>query len=60
MPESPRTVPVRQSAEDLNQQIRDLVARAGGRLSPRDRHEYQRLVVAWAAASRDEDVVEAA
>ncbi|MCM2577069.1 hypothetical protein [Streptomyces meridianus] len=59
MPESPRTVPVRLSAEDLNQQIRDLVTRADGRLSPRDHREYQRLVVAWAAASRGE-VIEAA
>lgn len=59
MSECPRPVPVRLNAAELNQQIRDLLARANGRMTMEQRREYQRLVVAWAAASRG-DVVEAA
>jgi hypothetical protein len=48
------------SAEAINQEIRELWARAGGRLSPEQRMEYTRLVVAWAAASGQDEVAEAA
>ncbi|MEV5611276.1 hypothetical protein [Streptomyces sp. NPDC052225] len=48
-----------QSADELNEQIRGLMARAGGRLSDTQRREYEVLVVEWAAAVRG-DVVQAA
>jgi hypothetical protein len=48
------------SAEAINQEIRDLWARSGGRLSPEQQMEYRRLVVAWAAAVEQGDVAEAA
>lgn len=47
------------SAEDLNEQIRRLMSRTGGRLSAAQREEYEVLVVEWAAAVRGE-IVEAA
>ncbi|MGW7617466.1 hypothetical protein ACWGLG_16670 [Streptomyces antimycoticus] len=41
------------SADEVNEAIRRLLVRAGGRLSsPADRAEYARLVVQWAAAQR--------
>ncbi|MEU1787146.1 hypothetical protein ABZ553_14975 [Streptomyces sparsogenes] len=41
------------SAAEVNERIRRLLQRAGGRLSlPEDRAEYARLVVAWAEAQR--------
>ncbi|MFS8200017.1 hypothetical protein ACLVWQ_15180 [Streptomyces sp. CWNU-52B] len=57
-PESPTHGSVRSSAV-LNDHIRALWIRAGGYLSPQDRAEYELLVVAWAAAVREE-IVEAA
>ncbi|MFJ8583600.1 hypothetical protein ACIRD2_02930 [Streptomyces sp. NPDC093595] len=48
------------SADELNAAIRELWARSGGRLSPEQRMEYTRLVVAWAAASGRDEVAEAA
>ncbi|MBI0293260.1 hypothetical protein JBE04_01795 [Streptomyces sp. PRKS01-29] len=48
------------SADEVNEAIRRLLVRAGGRLSlPEDRAEYARLVAAWAAAQR-RDVTAAA
>ena len=47
------------SADDLNEQIRQLMSRTGGRLSAAQRAEYEVLVVEWAAAVRG-DIVEAA
>ncbi|MBA2951976.1 hypothetical protein [Streptomyces himalayensis] len=47
------------SAAEVNEQIRALWQRAGGRLSVEQRREYERLVTEWAAAVRGE-VVEAA
>ncbi|MFF3891410.1 hypothetical protein [Streptomyces sp. NPDC001914] len=47
------------SADDINEQIRALWLRAGGTLSAEQRVEYERLVVAWAAAVQGE-VLEAA
>ncbi|MFF3511518.1 hypothetical protein [Streptomyces sp. NPDC002573] len=48
---TPRSV---RSADDLNEEIRALWQRAGNRLGPEERAEYERLVVAWAAAVRAE------
>ncbi|MFJ5265420.1 hypothetical protein ACIQAC_33635 [Streptomyces sp. NPDC088387] len=47
------------SAVEVNEQIRALWLRAGGRLSAQEREEYELLVVEWAAAVRG-DVVKAA
>ncbi|MET7517810.1 hypothetical protein [Streptomyces sp. NPDC005480] len=47
------------SAEEVNEQIRGLWLRAGGRLSTEQRAQYARLVTEWAVAVRTE-VVEAA
>jgi len=47
------------SAAVVNEDIRALFQRAGGRLYGADRAAYERLVVEWAAAVRAE-VVEAA
>ncbi|MET8246624.1 hypothetical protein ABZV31_20740 [Streptomyces sp. NPDC005202] len=49
---------VRSSAV-LNEDIRALWERAGGRLNPEQRAEYEQLVVEWAEAVRAE-VMEAA
>ncbi|MEU5688942.1 hypothetical protein DEJ48_33625 [Streptomyces venezuelae] len=46
---------VRSSAE-LNERIRGLWLRAGGRLSAEQRREYEQLVTEWAAAVREEIV----
>ncbi len=48
MPPETTTGSVR-SAE-LNEQIRALWTRAGGRLDEQQRAEYERLVTAWAAS----------
>ncbi|MFE6903766.1 hypothetical protein ACFVFJ_44275 [Streptomyces sp. NPDC057717] len=58
MPSTPASGPVR-SADDLNEEIRRLMLRSGGRLSAEQRREYEVLVVEWAAAVRGE-VVKAA
>jgi hypothetical protein len=47
------------SADGLNEQIRALWLRASGSLNAEQRAEYERLVVAWAAAVEGE-VLEAA
>ncbi|MFF2506386.1 hypothetical protein ACFVTY_23820 [Streptomyces sp. NPDC058067] len=48
------------SADEVNEQIRGLWLRAGGRLSAEQRAQYARLVTEWADAVRTEVVVEAA
>lgn len=45
---------VRSAAEVLNEQIRDLWMRAGGRLTTEQRGTYAQLVTQWAAAVRRE------
>jgi hypothetical protein len=47
------------SAAQLNQDIRQLWLRARGGLTPRERAEYERLVVAWAVAVKAEIVTAA-
>ncbi|MEU6847001.1 hypothetical protein ABZ930_34545 [Streptomyces sp. NPDC046716] len=47
------------SAEEVNEQIRGLWLRAGGRLTAEQRTQYELLVTEWAQATRTE-VVEAA
>ncbi|WP_189491255.1 hypothetical protein [Streptomyces antnestii] len=47
------------SADDLNEEIRCLMLRSGGRLSAAQRREYEVLVIEWSAAIRGE-VVKAA
>ncbi|OQQ16153.1 hypothetical protein B0675_02395 [Streptomyces sp. M41(2017)] len=55
------TVPgsARSAAEILNEQIRDLWTRAGGRLTAEQRREYEQLLVLWAAAMRGQLVTAA-
>jgi len=38
------------SADEVNEEIRDLWFRAGGTLSVEERRKYQRLVMEWSAA----------
>ncbi|MER5494031.1 hypothetical protein ACSMX9_02095 [Streptomyces sp. LE64] len=40
------------SADSLNEEIRDLWLRTGGRLSAEERRTYEALVTEWAAAVR--------
>ncbi|WP_282793885.1 hypothetical protein [Streptomyces sp. CC224B] len=40
----------RRTADEVNEEIRALWLRCGGRLSTEQRREYQRLVTEWAAA----------
>ncbi|RAJ87156.1 hypothetical protein ACN2WE_06620 [Streptomyces sp. cg28] len=47
------------SAEEVNEQIRGLWLRAGGRLTAEQRAQYELLVTEWAQATRTE-VVKAA
>ncbi|MET9499890.1 hypothetical protein [Streptomyces sp. NPDC006552] len=42
------------SADEVNEQIRGLWLRTGGRLSAEQRAEYERLVTEWAEAVRAE------
>jgi len=35
----------------VNKEIRDLWQRSGGRLSPEDEEQYQRLLVEWAVVT---------
>lgn len=58
MPPTPDRGSVR-SAAALNEEIRALLARAGGTLTAEQSREYDGLVAEWAAAVRDE-VTEAA
>ncbi|WP_420712218.1 hypothetical protein [Streptomyces sp. NRRL S-920] len=44
------------SSVELNERIRGLWLRAGGRLSAEQRREYEQLVTEWAAAVREEIV----
>lgn len=39
------------SADEVNEEIRALWHRSGGTLSVKQREEYQRLVLEWAAAA---------
>ncbi|MFI8872526.1 hypothetical protein [Streptomyces sp. NPDC055243] len=57
-PASPPCGPVR-SAAVVNDEIRRMMVRSGGRLRPEQRPEYEALVAEWAAAVRGE-VVKAA
>ncbi|MFE6158242.1 hypothetical protein ACFQ7F_04895 [Streptomyces sp. NPDC056486] len=59
MPLSPQPRGSARSAAELNERIRGLWMRTGGRLSAEQRSEYERLVTEWAAAVREE-VVKAA
>ncbi|QEV16895.1 hypothetical protein CP975_04735 [Streptomyces alboniger] len=55
----PLTPPPRgsvRSSVELNERIRGLWLRAGGRLSAEQRREYEQLVTEWAAAVREEIV----
>ncbi|NUQ95316.1 MAG: hypothetical protein HOY79_01700 [Streptomyces sp.] len=45
------------SAAVVNEDIRQLMLRAGGHLTAEDRPVYRRLVEEWARAVRDEDEV---
>jgi hypothetical protein len=45
------------SADEVNEQIRGLWLRAGGRLSAEQRTQYELLVTEWAEAVRAEVVV---
>lgn len=58
MPPTPDRGSVR-SAAALNEEIRALLARAGGTLTAEQKQAYDGLVAEWAAAVRDE-VTEAA
>lgn|GEM_PF-2251857 len=64
MPPTPPACGRPRPADVVNELIRALFARAGGRLYGEDRAEYERLVTEWTiaiAAERDRpDVVEAA
>lgn len=54
MPPTPSSgIPVR-SAALVNELIRDLWARAGGRLTVEQRREYEALLDEWAAARKAE------
>jgi hypothetical protein len=57
MPSIPEPVPL--SATELNESIRALLLRSGGRLSDAQRAEYQCLLQKWAAAVREDLVVAA-
>ncbi|WP_425825418.1 hypothetical protein [Streptomyces fractus] len=43
---------IARSADELNELIRDLMLRSGGRLSTDQRREYEVLVAEWATAER--------
>ncbi|MEU8508132.1 hypothetical protein AB0C40_26135 [Streptomyces brevispora] len=51
MPPTPCPSGSVRSAAVVNEDIRELWQRSGGRLSPEDEEEYQRLLVEWAAAT---------
>lgn len=59
MPSNPQLPASVRSSAELNERIRSLWLRAGGRLTAEQRREYERLVTEWAAAVRHE-VVKAA
>ncbi|GHC75492.1 hypothetical protein [Streptomyces flavofungini] len=43
----------RRTADEVNEEIRALWLRCGGRLSTEQRREYQRLVTEWATAEAE-------
>ncbi|MGW2085054.1 hypothetical protein [Streptomyces sp. NPDC001880] len=51
MSRSPCSSDSTRTAAEVNKEIRDLWQRSGGRLSPEDEEQYQRLLVEWAAAT---------
>lgn len=51
MSRSPSPSDSTRTAAVVNKEIRDLWQRSGGRLSPEDEKEYQRLLVEWAAVT---------
>ncbi|MFF2009605.1 hypothetical protein ACFVWY_11090 [Streptomyces sp. NPDC058195] len=55
MSRSPCSSETTRTAAAVNEEIRDLWQRSGGCLSPEDEEQYQRLLVEWAAATRDSD-----
>ncbi|GGV46399.1 hypothetical protein AB0I84_42475 [Streptomyces spectabilis] len=59
MPLTPQPHGSVRSSTELNERIRGLWLRAGGRLSADQRREYEQLVTEWAEAVRAE-VVQAA
>ncbi|MFH8613076.1 hypothetical protein ACH4D5_36980 [Streptomyces sp. NPDC018029] len=56
MPLTPPPYGSARSSAELNERIRGLWLRAGGRLSAEQRREYEQLVTEWAAAVREEMV----
>ncbi|WP_156724540.1 hypothetical protein [Streptomyces apocyni] len=54
MPPKPEPCRSVRSADVVNEQIRALWTRAGGRLGTDQRREYERLIAEWAAAVRHE------
>ncbi|MFK4070615.1 hypothetical protein [Streptomyces sp. NPDC029674] len=56
MPLTPPSHGSARSSVELNERIRGLWLRAGGRLSAEQRREYEQLVTEWAAAVREEMV----
>ncbi|MEV0256973.1 hypothetical protein AB0H82_22280 [Streptomyces sp. NPDC050732] len=56
MPLTPPPHGSARSSAELNERIRGLWLRAGGRLSAEQRREYEQLVTEWAAAVREEMV----
>ncbi|MFF8645818.1 hypothetical protein [Streptomyces sp. NPDC015345] len=56
MPLTPPTHGSVRSSVELNERIRGLWLRAGGRLTSEQRREYEQLVTEWAAAVRAEMV----
>ncbi|MFP3989888.1 hypothetical protein U9R90_20935 [Streptomyces sp. E11-3] len=59
MPPKPEPCRSVRSADVVNDQIRALWARAGGRLGTEQRREYERLIAEWAAAVRRESAAPA-
>ncbi|MFH8797307.1 hypothetical protein [Streptomyces sp. NPDC017941] len=59
MPSTPQPRGSVRSSAELNERIRGLWLRAGGRLSVEQRREYEQLVTEWAEAVRAE-IVQAA
>lgn len=59
MSPSPPSSGLVRSAAEVNELIRRMMVRSGGRLRPEQRPEYEALVAEWAAAVRAE-IVEAA
>ncbi|QCX81298.1 hypothetical protein C9F11_38575 [Streptomyces sp. YIM 121038] len=56
MSPKPQHCGLARSADEVNELIRRMMERSGGRLRPEQRAEYERLVAEWAAAVRAEIV----